>query len=207
MKIKICGITRPEDARCAVAEGADFLGMVFAKSPRQIDTAKAADIVSKNHGFKSWVGVFVNTRRDLVVKTAGEVGFKWVQLHGDESPEDCQFYRDKGLHVIKAFHVKHGKLPDGMFKYKIDHALLDTHSDTARGGTGEVFDWKVLKGISRKAQLFISGGLNEKNVNDLIDRFQPYALDVSSGVEMAPGIKDHQKIRTFIRIARGLGRA
>lgn len=199
-KVKICGITNLEDARFAAGALADFLGFVFyEKSPRFIEPAKAGAIINWIEGPKT-VGVFVNRALDDVNRIARQTGVDIVQLHGNESAEYCELVEKP---VIKVFHVaKDGNdenLTSQLQPYLdiVDYLLFDTGSKTQWGGTGERFDWNILENLNHNKPVFLSGGLNSENVRTGIIKTNPYAVDLSSGVEKVPGIKDFDKLESF----------
>ena len=206
-KVKICGITREEDAKIATALGADFLGFVFVReSPRYVEPEEVRAI----HGIQSplptavrlrrgegtgcplFVGVFRDESIETVRRIAQIARLDLVQLHGDE---DDDYVRALGLHVIKAFTITNA-IPEATSS--ADWIMYDTG-----GGTGRRFDWSLLARHSRTKPFFLAGGLTAENAGEAIRTTQPDAVDVSSGVESAPGIKDHQKLRDFFERVRG----
>lgn len=196
-KIKICGITNTEDALCAVEAGADALGFVFyEKSPRNVTPEVAKQIVTKLPPFVITVGLFVNTAPEKIKAIMALTGLDTVQLHGDEMPADCSLapYR-----VIKAVRVKNADSLVGISAYNVSALLLDAWSDDQYGGSGESFDWQLAKQFTAQVPLILAGGLNPDNIAQAITMVKPYAVDVSSGVEISPGRKDHQKIKQFIQ--------
>lgn len=204
--IKVCGITNLADARYASGAGADFLGFIqHPESPRHIEPGLARDIIAWVYGSKS-IGVFVDCPADEVNGICDRVGFDFVQLHGSETVAYCHTI-DRP--IIKAFkvwnHTEAAELEMAMEAYKdvAEYFLLDTGSATAAGGTGESFDWKVVEDIVVSRPFFLAGGLSPDNVAGAVDRVKPFGLDVSSGVEESPGIKDFGRIDTFIEQARG----
>lgn len=199
-KVKICGITNSKDAEFAVQCGADALGFVFAKSPRQISPAKAKAIIKKIGPFVMSVGVFVNDPLDCVLQVVSECRLDAVQLHGEETP-----LYTKGLgscKVIKAFRVGVGFAARETRDYNVAAFLFDTGQSGKYGGTGRCFDWDILKSTRWNKPFIVSGGLNASNVCRAIRLFSPYAVDVSSGVERSPGKKDHRLLKEFIRNAK-----
>ena len=196
-KVKICGITNLEDALCVVAAGADALGFVFyAKSPRYIHPEKVAQIVSKLPPFVTTVGLFVNADPETIRQTMGVTGLNVIQLHGDELPEDCCLFSSP---VIKAVRVKDVGSLAGIDEYKVSALLLDAWNDQQYGGTGESFDWQLAKKLTGNLPIILAGGLTPDNVAQAIQMINPYAVDVSSGVEERPGHKDYKKVREFIK--------
>ncbi|WP_044874986.1 phosphoribosylanthranilate isomerase [Pseudomonas sp. LFM046] len=202
VRIKICGITRIEDALAAVAAGADAIGLVFyAKSPRAVTPAQAKAIVAALPPFVTSVGLFVDMPRDELKQVLSEVPLDLLQFHGDEGPEDCAGH---GRPYIKALRVKPGDDVAAAISRYPDAAgiLLDTYVPGTPGGTGEAFDWSLVPRNAAKP-LVLAGGLTPENVGEAVRQVRPYAVDVSGGVEASKGIKDAEKIQSFIRRARG----
>ncbi len=196
-RVKICGITNQKDALCAVAAGADALGFVFyAKSPRHVSAEQVKRIVAELPPFVTTVGLFVNTAYETIQQTMEITGLNVVQLHGDESPEDCRLIP---YPVIKAVRVKDVDSVAEIGSYHVSALLLDAWNDQQYGGTGESFDWQLAKSLTASQPLILAGGLNPGNVAEAIQIVNPYAVDVSSGVEECPGRKDHKKIHDFIQ--------
>lgn len=201
MLVKVCGITNVRDAAGAAEAGADAIGFVFAQSPRRVTPAAAKKIAASVSPDVEKIGVFVNEKPSVIRRIARQCGLAAVQLHGDETPADVRALKD--LHVLKAFRV------DGSFdarvlkKYGAAKAFLfDTKARGAYGGTGKTFDWKILKRAAVKKPVVLSGGLNPKNVARAARTVRPFAVDVSSGVEKAPGKKDLRLVKEFIRNAK-----
>ena len=199
-KVKICGLTTLEDARFVSGALADFLGFIFyPESPRYVEPAKAGAIINWLEG-PGKVGVFVNQPLDDVNSIAKQTGVDFVQLHGNESPDYCALV-DKP--IIKAFHVNEDtnaqQLQDEIEPYlsHVEYLLFDTKKAGKWGGTGETFDWDILAEISNEKPFFLSGGLNPENVGSAIDQVHPFAVDLSSGLEESPGLKDFDKIEQF----------
>lgn len=208
VKVKICGITNPEDARSAVDAGADALGFVFwPKSPRNVTPAAARLIIKKLPPFIATVGVFVNESTERIRKIANEAGLSSVQLHGDETPAQCA---DAGngasFRVIKAFRVAEGFDIMSLDAYDVGACLLDAYKPGVPGGTGEVFDWAKAVEAANRNRIILSGGLTPDNVGHAVELVRPYAVDVSSGVEASPGKKDADKVRRFIERVRKAGK-
>lgn len=198
-RVKICGITRVEDARAALDAGADAIGLVFAESPRRVTLAQAEKIRGAVGPWMATVGVFVNASAASVRATARRIGLTAVQLHGDES---VRYARSLGnLPVIKAIRVEN-QASIGDTKWPVDAVLFDTAVRGLRGGTGRTFDWSWLAAYRGAAPFIVSGGLNPANVVRALEAARPYGVDVSGGVEKEPGIKDAQKIREFVRRAK-----
>jgi phosphoribosylanthranilate isomerase len=195
-RIKICGITRAEDAAVAVACGADAIGFVFAPSPRQVTLAQAAEVAASVPPPVARVGVFVNPDPGVVEEVIAEVGLTAVQLCGDESPELCS---DLSIPVVKVLRVGIGFDWSEVEPYR-GHAaalLLDTFVPGKAGGTSQAFDWRSIGESPVWAHLFIAGGLTADNVADAIRALRPFAVDVSSGVESAPGVKGADRVAAF----------
>ena len=197
-RVKICGITRVEDALAAVAHGCDAIGLVFyEKSPRHVPEKRAAEIVAALPPFVSAVGLFVDAPADRVRAVLGTVHLDMLQFHGDESPAYCAQF---GVPYLKAVRVR----PEtNLVQYATDYAgakalLLDTFAEGVPGGTGQTFDWRLIpKTLSRP--VILAGGLTAANVADAIRGVLPYGVDVSGGVEREKGIKDADKIAAFMR--------
>ena len=204
-RVKICGITRVEDALSAVHAGADAIGLVFyAPSPRCVSIAQAQAIIAAMPPFISVVGLFVNATIAEIQSTLSQVRLDIIQFHGDETPQDCEHACAQiNLPYYKAIRVK----PDtNLLQYAIDFKdakalLLDTYSEKAYGGTGHVFDWNLIpKNLTKP--VILAGGLVPENVAAAIKQVQPYAVDVSGGVELSKGIKDAAKIAAFMQAVK-----
>lgn len=196
-RVKICGITRVDDAIAAAKAGADAIGLVFyPKSSRYVTTTVAAEIVSELPPFVTTVGLFVNHSADQVNRICDQVELDLLQFHGDESPSDCSRF---GKRFIKAVRMAPGRsVTEMMGQYRQATALLlDSFDADKYGGSGETFDWQRVPKDS-DVPLVLAGGLNCSNVVDAVTRVQPYAVDVSSGVESAPGIKSADQIIEFV---------
>lgn len=204
VRIKICGITRKQDAHAAVAAGADAVGFIFhAASPRYVEPAAAESIVRSLPPFVTTVGVFVDAEIDAVTDIVRRVSLDLVQLHGHES---SQYTQQLALPFIRAMRVQ----PDTDIRqqtaqYRNAKAiLLDAYVQGTPGGTGRQFAWSAVPDDLDKP-IILAGGLNAKNVGAAISQVQPYAVDVSSGVESEPGIKEHAEIDAFVAAVRGSG--
>jgi phosphoribosylanthranilate isomerase len=194
--VKICGVTRAEDARLAAELGASAIGFVFwPHSPRYIEPIAARAIVAQLPPFVTPVGVFVNQPVDLVLATARLARLGAVQLHGDEPPGD---YADLPVRVIKAMAVRDtGDRDAARTVPSSAMLLLDAYDPIRRGGTGRAVDWALAGSIARHRPVILSGGLHAGNVAAAIDAVHPYGVDVASGVEAAPGRKDPDKLRAL----------
>jgi phosphoribosylanthranilate isomerase len=197
-RVKICGITRPEDALEAVREGADAIGLVFYDpSPRAVTPARAAEIVEDLPPFITVVGLFVNASREEIAGVLAATRVDLLQFHGDETPEQC---RGHGRPYIKAIRMRDGIDLEGEGRRFADGAglLLDTYEKGKPGGTGNTFDWDRIPAHMASA-VVLAGGLDAHNVEQAIRRVRPYGVDVSGGVEREKGIKDREKIAAFMR--------
>jgi phosphoribosylanthranilate isomerase len=203
MTVKICGITRLEDALLAAGEGAAAVGFIFApSSPRYIDPESAGCIIRSLPPFVTPVGVFVNEPRESILRTIAVAGVRCLQLHGDETPADTEGYH---LPVIKSFRVQQGFNPGVLAGYLTTAHLLDAYAPGAYGGTGQTFDWEIALHAGRYGSIILSGGITPENVVSAIRMARPYAIDVSSGVESSPGVKDPDKIRRLFQNIRSGG--
>uniref|UniRef100_A0A831UEB1 N-(5'-phosphoribosyl)anthranilate isomerase n=1 Tax=Geobacter metallireducens TaxID=28232 RepID=A0A831UEB1_GEOME len=201
VRVKICGITSLEDALMAVEAGADALGFVFHnESPRHVPPDVAAGIIAALPPFIHTVGLFVNRPLEFVNVTAARCRLDLVQLHGDEPPEFCDAVERR---VIKAFRVQDITSLDPIRHYRVAAHLLDAYSPTAYGGTGLTFNWDIAAAARDFGPVILAGGLTPDNVREAVEAVQPYAVDVSGGVESSPGKKDGAKVREFIRRAKG----
>jgi phosphoribosylanthranilate isomerase len=208
-RVKICGITRVEDALAAVAAGADAIGLVFYEhSARNVSVAQAAAISRELPAFVNAVGLFVDATPDFIRSVLTAVHLDTLQFHGDETPEQCAAY---GLPFIKAIRVKpETNLLQCANEFSAAKALLlDTYAEGQAGGTGHAFDWNLIPTCMttdrsvKTPVLILAGGLNDDNVALAIEQVRPYAVDVSGGVESAKGIKDQAKIARFMQAVNG----
>ncbi len=200
-RVKICGITRVEDALDAAAHGCDAIGLVFyERSPRNVGLQRAAEIVVALPPFVSVVGLFVDADVEYVRMILASVRLDVLQFHGDESPAYCAQF---GLPYLKAVRVR----PEtNLVQYAADYTgagalLLDAYTEGVHGGTGQVFDWSLIP-VNLPKPIILAGGLNPGNVSEAIRRTRPYAVDVSGGVEREKGIKDAGKIAAFMQGVR-----
>jgi len=197
--VKICGLTRRADAEAAVTLGADALGFVlWPSSPRHTTAAAAAAIISDLPPFVTTVAVFVDPSADEVA-AAADAGFRLAQVHGAVPSGLLR------LPVLRAVHLSAAD-PEGIEPAVADATvLLDAHDPVRHGGTGRTVDWTRARAIAARRRIVLAGGLTPLNVGDAIATVQPYAVDVASGVETEPGIKDSLKLRAFINAVRGTG--
>jgi phosphoribosylanthranilate isomerase len=204
VKIKICGITNVDDAKVAVAAGADALGFVlYRKSPRFVEPVVVKRIVAELPPFVLPVGVFVNEELNLVRALMDDCGLALAQLHGDETVSYCQ---DLGRPVMKALRLKDRgtflTLAEFKGRANVRGVLIDAFSSQAYGGTGQTVDWTLAQEAAQSTPIVLAGGLTPANVAEAITSVRPYGVDVSSGVELSPGKKDHDKVKAFIHAAR-----
>ena len=201
MIVKICGITRAEDARLAVSLGATAIGFIFwPSSPRAISPLRARAIVDALPISVTTVGVFVNAGRDEIEAAADEANLQAVQLHGDETPE---LARSLSRRVIKAVPLT-ADIDERVNDWPGTMLLLDAHDPAKRGGTGRLIDWDRAAAIARARNVILAGGLGPANVADAVARVRPAGIDVSSGVESSPGIKDPEKLRALFDALAGV---
>jgi len=200
-RVKICGITREEDAKLAARAGVDAIGLVFYEnSPRFVSIAKAQQISQTMPAFVSRVALFKDADEDFVRSVLSQVEIDLIQFHGSESAEFCERFK---LSYIKAVGMKSPDCDASYLQAKANHysrakaLLLDSHAPGMAGGTGEVFDWSTITEVTKP--IVLAGGLNAGNVKQAITIATPYAVDVSSGVESEPGIKDEEQIRHFMQ--------
>jgi phosphoribosylanthranilate isomerase len=202
-RVKICGITNVADGLAAAEAGADMIGLMFYESsPRQITLARAAEISRALPLFLMRVGVFVNAPADFVLRAIGECNLTMLQFHGDETSNFCTQF---GLMSMKAIRVRDSGSLAQLENYQTDAFLLDAHSKNGLGGTGEKFNWDLAVEAQKFGKpIFLAGGLTPENVADAVRKVHPFGVDVSSGVESAPGIKDHAKVKAFITAAKSV---
>ena len=202
VKVKICGITNLRDAQTAMEAGADLLGFLFfERSPRHITVQAAKTITRELPAHVTRVGVFGNPPKDLVLRAIGECGVTLLQFHGDETPEFCTQF---GVMSMKAFRVRDAASLRALADYPTDAWLLDAYSPDQSGGTGKTFNWELAIEAQKFGKpIFLAGGLTPENVAEAVRKVNPFAVDVSSGVESAPGKKDQVKVKAFITAVRG----
>lgn len=201
-KVKICGLTSPADAMAAAEAGADMIGLMFYEgSPRHISIAQAAEIARALPPFVLKVGVFVNPEEAQVMEAIAACGLNLLQFHGAEPTEFCTQF---GLMSVKALRVQNAESLAALEHFMTDAFLLDAYSKAGLGGTGETFNWDLAVAAQRFGKpIFLAGGLTPGNVADAVRQVKPFAVDVSSGVESAPGQKDAAKMRAFVAAVRG----
>jgi phosphoribosylanthranilate isomerase len=208
-RIKHCGITSLEDAHRAAEEGAWALGMIFwPRSPRRCELEEAQLVGAALRRTVQLTGVFVNQRLDEIDRAVEAAGLSLVQLHGDEGPAFCgEVARRTGAKVIKAIRVRSRASLQAAATYHTDYLLLDAHVEGMFGGTGQTIDWDLLRDTRLGAPVILSGGLDASNVAAAIAATEPFAVDVASGTERAPGVKDPEKLRAFGEAVRGVAAA
>ena len=200
-RIKICGLTRAEDVETAARLGADYLGFILAESPRRIAPERIAAITAGLSGPAKKLGVFVDAPVDEVVGAVEVAGLDLVQLHGAENEDYANRLTAAGIEFIKVFRLGSGQRPPTAAFPGAAALLFDTFLPGVAGGAGKSFDWSLVAGWTG-SQFFLAGGLNPENVALALGRTRPFGVDVSSGVETAPGIKDPEKMKRFITAVR-----
>ncbi|HEY6952524.1 MAG TPA: phosphoribosylanthranilate isomerase [Bacteroidota bacterium] len=199
-RVKICGITRAEDAEAAADLGAAAVGFIFVKnSPRSIDPDKARHIIHALPPFVTPVGVLADTSRAEALAAIAKSGVRCLQLHGKE---DSREFADLPIPVYRVYRVSPEFDPATLKENGGSTFMLDTFVDGIAGGTGTTFDWKIAIEAKQFGRLILSGGINPENVAEAIRRVAPYAIDVSSGVERSPGVKDYQKMQSLFEAIR-----
>jgi len=201
VKVKICGITSVADGVAAAEAGADMIGLMFyERSPRHVSFVTAAEISRALSPFIVKVGVFVNPDEDTVMRAISECGVTLLQFHGEETPEFCAQF---GVMSMKAFRVRDAESLLALPNYSTDAYLLDAYSPDAHGGTGAKFNWDhAITAKQHGKPIFLAGGLTPENIGEAVRQVQPFGVDVSSGVESAPGKKDASKVQAFIHAAK-----
>ncbi len=207
-EVKICGLTRPDDARRAVDMGAWAIGLIFhPDSPRACDLGAAEAIGAELRRRTLVTGVFVNATIDEVEQVAERCSLGMLQLHGDEGPAYCrEAARRTGCRVMKAARVRDAAAIQRLAPFRTDLHLLDAYTPGRRGGTGEAFQWELAREHDRSVPLVLSGGLTADNVGAAIDATRPFAVDTASGTEASPGRKDHRKLTAFFRAVDAAGK-
>lgn len=203
VRIKVCGLTDPAEARQAAEYGVDAIGLVFAKSPRQVNPETARLIVRAVPPFVQTVGVFVNESPRRIRDIVAHCGLDLVQLHGEEKPDVCEALAPR---AVKAARVRTCEDIEALSAYNgmVRAFLLDAWSPDTHGGTGQTFDWSIVTeaGKALAEPVILAGGLNPQNVAHAVEQVRPWGVDVSSGVEISPGRKDMEKIRRFVEAVR-----
>lgn len=198
--VKICGVTSVAEAELCVEAGADAIGLNFyPRSPRCLDVAMARKIVDAVGGAALTVGVFVDAGLDAIRALQASTGFRCVQLHGDEPPE---LLAELLPHAYKALRVKDESSIADARRYAGEHLLLDAYVAGEPGGTGHSFRWELAVPLARERKVTLAGGLRPDNVADAVHAVHPFCVDVASGVEARPGVKDHAAVRAFITAAK-----
>jgi phosphoribosylanthranilate isomerase len=201
-KVKICGLTTYGDALAAMEMGADLLGFNFyPKSPRYVQPKQAAEIIHKLPAFVDTVGVFVNSSIEEIREVSSQCQLDWVQLHGDEDAEFCRWLAYDSVKLMKALRVKDASDLHQADNYFTDAVLLDAYDPTRYGGTGLTFDWNIVGHIGKR--VFLAGGINPDNAAAAVE-LGVYGIDVCSGIEAAPGRKDHRKMKALFTNIRHL---
>ena len=201
VKVKICGLRRKEDIEYANELKPDYVGFVFAKSKRQLEVEQALYLIRLLDKEIKTVGVFVNEPVENALKIAQTLNLDVLQFHGDETQDYIDNF--KNFTVWKAIRIKDKEDLEKTKEFKVNSFVFDTMRKNEYGGTGKTFNWEVLKGIELNVPIILAGGLNENNVEEAIKIVNPYAVDVSSGVE-TEGYKDFKKIKSFIEKVRGI---
>ncbi len=201
VRVKLCGLTRLEDVLLGAELGVDAFGFNFVEgSPRRVTRELARDLCAALPPFSTRVGVFADAPPRVMEATARFAGLSCLQLHGDEPPDACEAI---GFPWYKVHRVGPGFVPESVSRYRSSTCLLDAHDGARKGGTGRTFDWTVARLTSAYARVIVAGGLTPANVGDAIGAARPYAVDVNSGVESAPGKKDRRLLTEFMRRVGG----
>ena len=205
VRVKVCGVTSVDDARMCVEAGVDAIGLNFwPKSVRRCDERVARAIVDSVGAATLIVGVFVDACEAEIARIRSEVGLACVQLHGDEPPALVQRFLP---HAYKALRVRDASIAERVRAYPGEHVLLDAYVKGQPGGTGATFDWTLARTLTHERKVTLAGGLTADNVADAVRAVGPYCVDTASGVELAPGVKDPDLVRGFVRSARDASRA
>ncbi len=200
VRIKICGITNIEDAQLATSLGADALGFIFCKSSRQVTIPQAKDILDKLPPFVNKVAVICNFEESQIREILSSLPIDTLQFHGDEPEDFCLKF--KPYNILKVISISSDESIEILKNYsKLNTFLLDTSSKEG-GGSGKTFNWDIIKKIKSNINIILAGGLNPLNILSAIQTTNPYGVDVASGVEKSPGIKDHKKLTDFIQLIR-----
>ena len=199
VKIKICGLTRAEDVKAAVYAGADAIGFVFTASPRRVSIDKAQKLSAYVPGGILRVGLFLDQDRSEIERVTASVPLDILQFHGSETEQECNFFKLPWLKAVAMENAGSVKQAEQDFPGAAG-LLLDSHSKGTRGGSGRLFDWSLSRPVDKP--VWLAGGLNAENVGRAIHIVRPYAVDVSSGVESEPGIKDPTRMKAFVKAVR-----
>lgn len=202
-RIKICGLTRVEDAVAADRLGADAIGLIFAPSPRRVSLETAHEIDGALSPWITRVGVFVDASFEEIASVLSYVPLDVVQLHGNEPPDFVREARRRlGVRIVKGIRVRDASVLKSLQQYEVDAFLLDTYVPGIAGGTGETFDWALAIPLAKRYPVILAGGLTPDNVAEAIGAVHPHGVDVSSGVESEPGIKDPNRMEEFVTRVR-----
>tara|TARA_A100001037_G_scaffold306850_1_gene357121 strand:- start:18757 stop:19395 length:639 start_codon:yes stop_codon:yes gene_type:complete len=206
VQVKICGITNVEDAEIAINFGADALGFNFVPgTPRFLEDQYAKQIMSSLSFFDEKIGVFADEERNKVEKISSELELKTIQLHGNETPQDCNYFVERGFRVIRAIRVKDSSTINHVSEYENCIILLDSFVKGKLGGTGKKFNWSLVKDFTARKSIILSGGLNPSNVEEALKEVSPFGVDVCSGVERNnPRKKDSELVKKFIVNAKSV---
>lgn len=200
VKIKICGITQKEQAQTIAKMGVDALGFIlYPPSPRYVSPEAIKTMITGLPPFTTTVGVFVDEDFETVVQSMRTTGLHVAQLHGKESPEYCRKLSEAGIQWLKAFRIREKKDLERLKGYPTHHFLLDAWSDKGHGGTGDTFDWSFAKEACKSAEIILAGGVTADNIKQAVQEVSPYGIDLSSGVEISPGIKSIEKIKVLLQ--------
>jgi phosphoribosylanthranilate isomerase len=200
VQVKICGITIMEQATAIAAQNVDALGFIlYKKSPRYIKPDKIRSIISVLPPFVKTVGVFVNESLENLIEIMLQSGLDLAQLSGDESPEYCRQLTEKRINWIRSFRIRDSADLEQTTLFQNNFILLDAWSDEAFGGTGKTFDWDMIDKLPNRFEIILAGGINIENVANAIETIQPYGIDISSGVEEAPGIKSIEMVKALMK--------
>ena len=202
VKIKICGLTRDEDVKAAIAAGTDAVGFVFTASPRRISTDTANRLSGYVPEGVLRVGLFLDQDRSEIERVINSVSLDVLQFHGSETEQECCVFGLPWLKAVAMENAESAKQAESDYPGAMG-LLLDSHTTGKRGGSGKVFDWSLSRPVAKP--VWLAGGLNAANVGQAIRVIRPFAVDVSSGVEVAPGIKEESRIRAFIKAVREVG--
>jgi phosphoribosylanthranilate isomerase len=203
-EIKICGITRVDDALCAAGSSADAIGFIFhPASPRYISPERAKQIVAALPRGIATVGIFVNREAEDVARTAADCGLDLIQLHGDESPEYCRRFPPE--RIVKAVFPRSPEDLRALAAYEVRAFLVDARDADLYGGTGKRADWELAAKLAKERPLILAGGLSIDNIGEALSTVAPGAVDINSGIERAPGIKDHDRMKRIIGLIRAKG--